>query len=90
MSDHKRPPIDSPEFKEWLKKKSKGHVDDILGDDHRPADFETGGAIFGDAGSLDKSDAELFPDEIEEYTPEERREHFKVHKGEGSKRGESE
>lgn len=88
MSDDKKPPIDSPEFKEWLKKKSKRHVDDILGENHEPADFETGGVVCGDADSLDKSDAELFPDELEEYTPEERRERFKVHKRKGGKHGE--
>ena len=86
MSDQKRPPIDSPEFKEWLKQKSQSHMDDILGNEHEPADFETGGATFGDGGCLDKTDAELFPGELVEYTPEERRKGFKLCKGEGHKR----
>ncbi len=51
----------------------------IFGDNYKPADFEESGTIFGDIDNLDKSDAELFPDEIEEYTPEERRKNFKVH-----------
>ena len=37
------------------------------------------GVLSGSAYSLDKTDAELFPDEIEEFTPEERRKGFKVH-----------
>lgn len=80
MSDKKkddRPPVDSPEFKEWLRKRAAKHTKDILSGG--PADFEERGPIFGSAENLDKSDAELFPDEIEEYTPEERRQGFKVH-----------
>jgi len=88
MRKYKRPPIDSPAFKEWLKKKSKRHVGDIFGENHKPADFEKGGVICGDADSLDKSDAELFPDELEEHTLEERSESFKVYKGKERKRDE--
>lgn len=44
------------------------------------SDFDEAGLASGSMDILDKTDAELFPDEIEEYTPEERRKAFKVHK----------
>ncbi|HHI93014.1 MAG TPA: hypothetical protein ENK04_05790 [Gammaproteobacteria bacterium] len=62
-------------------------MDAIFGDDYKPAEFENGGAIFGDIENLDKTDAELFPDELEEYTPEERRKKFKVHSDNKKKGG---
>lgn len=74
-----RPPEGTPEFKEWLKKQTSKDFDDIFGKNNQSADFEEGGAIFGDIDDLDKTDAELFPDELEEYTPEERRKNFKIH-----------
>ncbi len=78
MSDEKTniPAEESPEFTEWLKKRAAKRK--IVGSS--PADFDERGAIFGDIENLDKSDAELFPDEIEEYTPEERRKKLKVHR----------
>lgn len=84
MSD-KRPPEDSPEFIEWLKKEHSKNSKKIFGKDYKPAEFEEGGAIFGDIENLDKTDAELFPDELEEHTPEERREKFKVHSNDKKK-----
>ena len=78
MND-KRPPEDSPEFIEWLKKAHSKNSKKIFGKDYKPAEFDERGVIFGDIKDLDKSDAELFPDELEEYTPEERRETFRVH-----------
>ena len=75
-----RPPDGTPEFKKWLKEQSAKDFNAIFGDNHKAVDFEDGGAIFGDIDALDKTDAELFPDEIEEYTPEERRKTFKLHK----------
>ncbi|WP_308365441.1 MULTISPECIES: hypothetical protein [unclassified Microbulbifer] len=81
MKDNDRPPIDSPEFEEWLRKKSAETSRKLFGENYKPADFETGGVICGDADSLYKTDAEQFPHELEEYTPEERRKNFKVHKG---------
>ena len=76
---NERPPEDSPEFIKWLEKRIKKHADDIMSGP--PADFEPG-PIFGDINDLYKTDAELFPDEIEEYTPEERRKLFKLYKNE--------
>jgi len=74
-----RPPEGTPEFEAWLREQVAKDFKDIFGDNYQPADFEEGGAIFGDIKSLDKTDAELFPDEIKEYTPEERRKVFKVY-----------
>ena len=81
MTDKKqeRPAEGTPEFQEWLKERAKKHMDEMFGDNYKPAEFDERGAIFGDISNLDKTDAELFPDELEEHTPEERRENFKVH-----------
>jgi len=77
MSNKKmdKPPEGSLEFTEWLKKRAAKRK--IV--DSSPVDFNERGAIFGDIEDLDKSDAELFPDEIEEYTPKERRKTLKLH-----------
>jgi len=45
--------------------------------------------LSGSKDLLEKSDAELFPDEIEEYTPEERRKEFKMYTQSQNKKGES-
>lgn len=75
MTDKKveRPPEGTPEFKEWLKEQAKKDMDDIFGDNYEPAEFDERGPIFGDIKNIDKADSELFPDELDEYTPEERR-----------------
>jgi hypothetical protein len=76
-----RPPEGTPEFKEWLKEQAKKDVDAIFGDNNKPTEFDERGAIFGDIENLDKTDAELFPDELEEFTPEERRKKVKLYSG---------
>lgn len=76
-----RPPGGAPEFKKWLEEKAKKAVDGIFGEDYTPADFDERGPIFGNPDNLDKSDADLFPDELEEHTPEERRKKFKLYQG---------
>lgn len=87
MTDKKteRPPEGTPEFKEWLIERAKNRKSSIFGENYKPAEFNERGVIFGDIENLDKSDAELFPDELEEYTPEERRETFKVHSNDKKK-----
>lgn len=80
-----RPPEGTPEFKEWLKARAKKHMDDMFGGNYQPAQFDERGPIFGDIDNLDKTDAELFPSELEEYTPEERRKLLKLHKGDKKK-----
>ncbi len=72
-------PEGTPEFETWPREQVAKDFKDIFGDNYQPADFEEGGAIFGDIKNLDKTDAALFPDEIEEYTPKERRKAFKVY-----------
>ena len=83
MTDKKtdRPPEGTPEFKEWLKKQTAKDVQEIFGSERQTTDFDETGVLSGSEDLLDKSDAELFPDELEEFTPEERRKKFKVHKG---------
>lgn len=67
--DTQRPPDGSPELEQWLKERAQKRMDRIFGDDYQPASFDERGPIFGKAENLDKTDAELFPDELEEYTP---------------------
>lgn len=71
--DTKRPPDGSPELEQWLKERAKKRMNSIFGENYQPASFNESGPIFGKAENLYKTDAELFPDELEEYTPEERR-----------------
>ncbi len=82
----KRPPVDSPEFDEWLMEQTAKDVNSIFGDNHKPSEFDERGVLSGSADLLDKTDAELFPDELEEYTPEERRKLFKLHKKDDKKK----
>ena len=84
-NNQERPAEGTPEFKEWLKERAKKHMDEMFGENYKPAEFDERGAIFGKAENLDKTDAELFPDEIEEHTPEELREKFKVHSNDKKK-----
>ncbi len=80
MTDKKSnpPPVGSPEFKTWLKEQTAKDFEELLDPTKKP-DFDEIGVLSGSEDLLDKTDAELFPDEIEEYTPEERRKMFKVH-----------
>ncbi len=75
-----RPPEGTPEFKEWLKKQTAKDIEDIFGCDNQSTDFDEVGVLSGSDDLLDKTNAELFPDEIKEHTPEDRRKAFKVHK----------
>ena len=77
MTDNK-PEIGSPEHIELVRKKA-AKISKELFNSSKTSDFEDVGVLSGSAYSLDKTDAELFPDEIEEFTPEERRKGFKVH-----------
>ena len=77
-----RPPEGTPEFKEWLKNQIKKDAEELFGENKKNSDFDEAGVLSGNEGLLAKSDSELFPDELEEYTPEERRNKFKVHKKE--------
>ena len=68
-------PEDMKEFKERVR---KSNINEGLFD-ARNSEFDETGLASGSMDIIDKTDAELFPDEIEEYTPEERRKTFKVH-----------
>ena len=79
----KTPDRDNKEFKEEMRQYAKDAAKELFDPDNAP-DFEEKGVLGGSEDLLKKSDAELFPDEQEEHTPEERREKFKVHKNEPS------
>ena len=66
---------------EEVRKKLKKSSEDLFHPNSAP-DFEERGVLSGSEESLEKTDGEQFPDELEEQTPEERREKFKVHKKE--------
>ena len=79
MTDKKKQPeVKSPEDLEQIRKYAKEAAKDLFNPEAAP-DFDEAGVLSGSEDLLDKTDAELFPDEIEEYTPEERRKAFKVH-----------
>lgn len=61
-------PKDMEELRRLAKKAAEG-----LFNSENNQDFDERGVLSGGADVADKSDAELFPDELEEYTPEERR-----------------
>lgn len=85
MTQNNKPPKDgTPEFEQWLETQAQELSSEIFGKDHKPAKFENGGALVGNTENLEKTDAELFPDELEEYTPEERRKLIKLHKNTGN------
>jgi len=66
---------------EEIRKKLKKSSEDLFDPNNAP-DFEERGVLSGSEESLEKTDGEQFPDELEEQTPEERRKKFKVHKKE--------
>lgn len=81
MNKNNNPPKEgTPEFEQWLETQAQELSSEIFGKDHKPAEFENGGVLVGNIENLEKTDAELFPDELEEYTPEERRKLIKLHK----------
>lgn len=78
MKDDK-PKIGSPEHLEQVRKKTAKVAEELINPSEKP-EFEEVGVLSGSEELLDKTDAEQFPDELEEYTPEERRKALKVHK----------
>ncbi len=61
-----------------MRKYAKEAANDLF-DPKKAPDFSEISIMSGSKELLEKSDAELFPDEIEAYTPKERRKGFKVH-----------
>lgn len=79
-SKNLRPPPGTPEFDAWLKKRATKRHKTMFEEGFQPVDFENGGVLVGDISDLNKTDAELFPDELDEHSPEDRRRSFKIHK----------
>ena len=65
--------------REEIRKKLQASAKDLFDPDNTPG-FEERGVLSGSEESLEKTDGEQFPNELEEQTPEERRKKFKVHK----------
>ncbi len=79
-TENRRPSPGTPEFEEWLKERASQRKKIMFGEGIRPNNFENGGLLNGDIDDLERTDAELFPEELEEYTSEERRKLIKIHK----------
>ncbi|OZG71677.1 hypothetical protein BTA51_18695 [Hahella sp. CCB-MM4] len=77
----KRPKPGTKEFEEWVRKETQAVVDDLF--KNGPVDFDESGVIFGSEKSLNSTDAEAFPEEIEEYRPEERKLRLVSRRGNG-------
>lgn len=70
-----RPEPGTPEFEEWLKERMKGRLNDYLEKSRKYIEetgFEEAGLLSGGLESMNQTDAEAFPDELEEYQPHER------------------
>jgi hypothetical protein len=70
-----RPNRGTPEYEEWLKKQGEEFWEKVQ--KRGPVDFDESGIIAGDKKRIFASDAELFPDELEEHSPDERRKKIK-------------
>ena len=71
MSNEKKPILGSDEHWELVRKKAKAMAEQLA--NANPAEFEETGLISGGEHSLTSTDAESFPDELEEHKPEERK-----------------
>lgn len=60
----KRPKPGTKEFDDWVKERTKSAVDELF--KKGAADFDERGTIFGNDESIKSSDADAFPDEMEE------------------------
>ncbi len=79
---------DSSITEEELRKYAKDLSRELFNSDNA-SDFDERGLASGDEESLDKTDAELFPDEIEEYTEEEKKLRLIVDNESSSKKNDS-
>lgn len=71
MSNEKKPIVGSAEHWDLVRKKAKAVAEQLA--NASPAEFEEAGLLSGGKHSLNSTDAEAFPSEIEEYTSEERK-----------------
>lgn len=65
------PTLGTKEHEEWMRKRAKERSKKLFSGG--PAEFDERGIISGSDQSIHSTDAESFPDEREEYTPEERK-----------------
>jgi len=71
---------DNPEDMEELRQSIKKSMEGLFNPEAFP-DFEEKGVLCGDGEALlSETEEELYLQEIDEYSPEERRERFKLHK----------
>lgn len=71
MNDTNKPDIESDEHWEWVRKRAEARSkqsENISGEG-----FDDAGLIAGGEESMSSTDAEAFPDELEEYKLEERK-----------------
>jgi len=71
MTKDKKPALGSDEHWELVRKKAKATADQLA--NASPVDFDEAGLLSGGKKSLSSTDAEAFPGEAEEYTPDERK-----------------
>lgn len=71
MTDNTKPTPGSDEYWEWVRKRAEARGKQLSEAD--AADFEESGLLVGSEDALRSSDAQSYPDEPEEYTPEERK-----------------
>ncbi len=71
MSDNKKPVLGSDEHWELVRKKTKAMAEQMA--KAGAADFDETGVLAGGVDSLTSTDAEAFPSDVTEYTPEERK-----------------
>ena len=65
------PTPDTEEHAEWMRKRAEERSKKLFSGG--PAEFDERGIISGGNQSIHSTDAEAFPDELEEYTPAERK-----------------
>lgn len=65
-----RPAPGTPELNQWLRDRAKAMAEEF--GKLPPPDFDEVGILSGRIEDIFKTDAELFPDELEEYMPHER------------------
>lgn len=63
----KMPPIGTEEHWQWIQERLIEDWQKVASG--KPADLDESGIISGGGKSLTSTDAEAFPDEVEEYTP---------------------
>ncbi len=71
MSDDKKPVLGSDEHWEWVRKRAEARCKKL--EDITAEGFDDSGVIAGGEEHMFSTDAEAFPSETEEYTPEERK-----------------